>query len=213
MGELTRWQPMVSLYTYFTDCPRKEGGPSMGSVSQYESARSTEQVASQGQKEAPAAATHRLPAPRVRISSGAELGMVLVLSVISFPEQGKHIPSFSAQSAAPHITCSVIQTLLPAHTTTHTNSASKECERCKIQEHKHIRAKLAHNELNLNLPLCPPFACCFHAAVTGGGLLPALPHVQRGGTISTTCSFRYSLRTNPKLSNKNQSLPVFFSEA
>lgn len=42
MGELTRWQPMVSLYTYFTDCPRKEGGPSMGSVSQYESARSAE---------------------------------------------------------------------------------------------------------------------------------------------------------------------------
>lgn len=45
MGELTRWQPMVSLYTYFTDCPRKEGGPSMGSVSQYESARSAEKIA------------------------------------------------------------------------------------------------------------------------------------------------------------------------
>lgn len=44
MGELTRWQPMVSLYTYFTDCPRKEGGPSMGSVSQYESARSAEKI-------------------------------------------------------------------------------------------------------------------------------------------------------------------------
>ena len=50
MGELTRWQPMVSLYTYFTDCPRKEGGPSMGSVSQYESARSTEKIVFEGQK-------------------------------------------------------------------------------------------------------------------------------------------------------------------
>jgi len=48
MGEFTRWQPMVSLYTYFTDCPRKEGGPSMGSVSQYESATSTDRIALQG---------------------------------------------------------------------------------------------------------------------------------------------------------------------
>lgn len=50
MGELTRWQPMVSLYTYFTDCPRKEGGPSMGSVSQYESARSAERSHSEGKR-------------------------------------------------------------------------------------------------------------------------------------------------------------------
>lgn len=50
MGELTRWQPIVSLYTYFTDCPRKEVGPSMGSVSQYESARSAEKIAFQAKR-------------------------------------------------------------------------------------------------------------------------------------------------------------------
>lgn len=50
MGELTRWQPMVSLYTYFTDCPRKEGGPSTGSVSQYESARDAENLLSKARR-------------------------------------------------------------------------------------------------------------------------------------------------------------------
>ena len=53
MGELTRWQPMVSLYTYFTDCPRKEGGPSMGSVSQYESARTQRRLLSKAKRKLP----------------------------------------------------------------------------------------------------------------------------------------------------------------
>lgn len=103
MGELTRWQPMVSLYTYFTDCPRKEGGPSMGSVSQYESTGSAEKIAFQGQKEAPGAVARRLPELRVRTRIRAELGTVpgpyCSLLWVLFPTAGQAHPRLPRTSA------------------------------------------------------------------------------------------------------------------
>lgn len=138
MGELTRWQPMVSLYTYFTDCPRKEGGPSTGSVSQYESARGCIKFAFQGQKEDPAAVVCRFPAPSLTTSS-AELGTVPgVFCCLLFPPTAKHnlAPPHQAHCSSHHMHHHP-DIASSTYNHTHTNSVSKECEICKIQEYNH----------------------------------------------------------------------------
>jgi len=164
--------------------------------------KDAEKIAFQGQTEAPGAVARRLPAPRVRNSSEVELGTVPDASCrLLFPTAGQahsRLPCTSALLLTSHAPSS--RHCFQQRTTTHTNSASKECERCKILEHKHTRAKPTHHEFNLNSPLRTSFARRFRDAVTRCGFLRAADRCQSRPRASFVIGFTQIPNSAAKIS-------------